>query len=182
MGDRAAVRRSERLSLFTQLLLSGASTVLQNTFSVYHHCLMMSFIPVPVTHVQSAENDALAAHERSCTRQLSAFAKSDDWFYCVRNVDRNATRECLDLLRQPGSSQERGKERMKCFVWRGTTHLFTVRPLWLSLFFSPTFSSVISLNIQTRGSLFVRRKSPDCWSKPVKSMHSWLCVRWRSSF
>lgn len=47
-------------------------------------------------------------------------------------------------------------------------------------FFSPTFPSVISLNIQTRGSLFVRRKSPDCWSKPVKSMPSCLCVQWRS--
>lgn len=126
-------------SPFTQLLLSGASTALLSP----EYFLSAPPLPYdviypsasdPVTHVQIVESDALAAHERSCTRQLSAFAKSD--FTMCATATETKPASASTCCGDRGSSQDCWKARIKCIVWRRTTHLFTVRPLWLSLFFS----------------------------------------------
>lgn len=169
-------------SPFTQLLLSGASTALLSP----EYFLSAPPLPYdviypsasdPVTHVQIVESDALAAHERSCTRQLSAFAKSDFTMCATATETKPASAStcCGDRVHH----RIAGKQEWN--VLFDAEPLICLRfDLFDFHFFSPTFPSVISLNIQTRGSLFVRRKSPDCWSKPVKSMPSCLCVRWRS--
>lgn len=138
VGDRAAVSGSERLSLHSaspQRCFNSASLarILPQRTATALWCHLSQCLR-PRDSCSNRREWRTSSARKKLHQTVERFCKVR--LYHVRNGDRNEASECLDLLRRPGSSQDCWKARMKCIVWRRTTHLFTVRPLWLSLFFS----------------------------------------------